>query len=256
MRTQVFTRVVPANPPPLAHAYSHPHIPTRFLYSGGGSTDASCVYQCNAKPDAAVWAAVGCVVSGNVTGTRRSDLGDGTTPPSVAAPPHTYAPLQLSNTIYATLPSIPGAGVGILLDHLPGRRARLRGHGERCRFPPLPCPNQSITTDLPATPHLGNPCDLDNAANAVSHADYSDCSESFQTCEPTCSSGYKATTPASTMNPLCDANGRFDGANSLVCEPNSCDVSNVGNAVFGAHSPLSAQNESHRSPPTQTAHYG
>ena len=43
---------------------------------GGGSTDTSCVYKCNPKPDAAAWAAVGCVVSGNPTSTMRSDLGN------------------------------------------------------------------------------------------------------------------------------------------------------------------------------------
>ena len=49
-----------------------------FDGSGGGSTDASCVYECTPKADAAEWAALGCVVSGDATGTKRSDLGDGT----------------------------------------------------------------------------------------------------------------------------------------------------------------------------------
>ena len=49
-----------------------------FSSSGGGSTDASCVYECTPKTNAPEWAAVGCVVSGDVTGTKRSELGDGT----------------------------------------------------------------------------------------------------------------------------------------------------------------------------------
>ena len=81
----------PSAPRPSAPAqYSHNHTSTRFSGSGGGNTDASCVYQCNAKADAAAWAAVGCVVSGAATGTKRSDLGDGTAFRRVAGPPNTY----------------------------------------------------------------------------------------------------------------------------------------------------------------------
>ena len=81
---------MPVRPPPLRpRTYSHNHTSTRF-FGSGGSTDASCVYQCNAKADAAAWAAVGCVVSGAATGTKRSDLGDGTAFRRVAGPPNTY----------------------------------------------------------------------------------------------------------------------------------------------------------------------
>ena len=75
------------------------------------------MYQCNAMADAAAWAAVGCVVSGTVTGTKRSDLGDGTFPPSLSQAPPTDPLTQPTQ-----LPSFPGAGMGILLNHVPGRR--------------------------------------------------------------------------------------------------------------------------------------
>ena len=79
-----------ARPPPSPPHNTATTTSTRFSGSGGGSTDASCVYQCNAKADAAAWAAVGCVVSGAATGTKRSDLGDGTAFRRVAGPPNTY----------------------------------------------------------------------------------------------------------------------------------------------------------------------
>ena len=84
----------------------------------------------------------------------------------------------------------------------------------------------------------GYPCDLDNIANAVSGASYADCAgvfkTSYQTCQPTCSSGYYMTTPPTTLTLVCDANGDFDGTNSLACAPFSCDVNNVTHAVVGA----------------------
>ena len=94
-----------------------------IFWQSGGSTDPSCVYECNAKADANAWAAVGCVVSGAVTGTKRSELGDGTFNP-VANPTHTL-------TTHSTPPlSNPGSGVGILLNHLPRQRSRFRGQVE------------------------------------------------------------------------------------------------------------------------------
>ena len=42
------------------------------------------------------------------------------------------------------------------------------------------------------------------------------------------------TTPATTLTLACDANGDFDGANSLVCDPYACNVNNITNAVSNA----------------------
>ena len=71
----------------------------------------------------------------------------------------------------------------------------------------------------------------------MSGASYADCSSksSYQTCQPTCDIGYRMTTPPTTLTLMCDANGDFDGSNSLVCEPFSCDVNNITNAVSNAN---------------------
>ena len=80
VRSYVCTResYLPASRP---RTYIHNYSSARFLTPSGGSIDPSCVYHCNAKADAAAWAAIGCVVSGVVTGTKRSDLGDATPSP-------------------------------------------------------------------------------------------------------------------------------------------------------------------------------
>ena len=70
----------------------------------------------------------------------------------------------------------------------------------------------------------------------MSGASYADCAakSSFQTCELTCDSGFQTSAPPSTLTLECDANGDFDGSNSLVCEPYPCDVNNVNNAANNA----------------------
>ena len=70
----------------------------------------------------------------------------------------------------------------------------------------------------------------------MSGASYADCSSklSHQTCEPTCPSGYRMIASPSTLTLMCDANGDFDGSNSLVCDPFPCDANNITHAVDGA----------------------
>ena len=70
--------------------------------------------------------------------------------PSQLAGPHILP--SNCNTIDATPPSIPGAGVGILLDHVSCRRSRLRSQGERCHLT-LPSSNQALHWP-PAHTHL------------------------------------------------------------------------------------------------------
>ena len=48
-----------------------------FTSSGGGSIDPSCLYHCSPKTESE-WATLGCMVSGTVRATTRSDLGAGT----------------------------------------------------------------------------------------------------------------------------------------------------------------------------------
>ena len=69
-------------------------------------------------------------------------------------------------------------------------------------------------------------CDVNNIANAVAHADYSSCDglTTSATCTPVCDPGYFATAAASSMSLICDSNGDFNGANSLVCVENQCAV--------------------------------
>ena len=49
-------------------------------------------------------------------------------------------------------------------------------------------------------------CDLDNIANAVTHADYSSCSNMMTNdiCQPTCLTGYQTVTPASPIDRVRD----------------------------------------------------
>ena len=70
----------------------------------------------------------------------------------------------------------------------------------------------------------------------MSGASYADCSfkTSYQTCQPTCNSGYQMKAPPSNLTLVCDAHGDFDGTNSLVCDPFSCDVNNITNSVSDA----------------------
>ena len=70
----------------------------------------------------------------------------------------------------------------------------------------------------------------------MSGASYADCASksSYETCELTCDGGFQTSAPPSTLTLECDANGDFDGSNSLVCDPFPCDVNNVTNAASNA----------------------
>ena len=105
----------------------------------------------------------------------------------------------------------------------------LNTHSPRPAPPPPPTHAHTHT-------HLDNKCYLDNIANAVEGASYSKCEgkTSFQTCKPSCASSHYVINPPSNITLTCNADGSFDGANTLTCDVNSCDVNNVINAVSGA----------------------
>ena len=51
-------------------------------------------------------------------------------------------------------------------------------------------------------------------------------------CLPQCKAGYEASTLATTIDPLeCDATGKFDGSNTLVCNPATCQSNAVQSKV-------------------------
>ena len=58
-----------------------------------------------------------------------------------------------------------------------------------------------------------------NIDNQVPNSEYSACDSltTSEECVPTCVEGFETTTAASSTTLVCDANGKFDGSNDLVC---------------------------------------
>ena len=84
-----------------------------------------------------------------------------------------------------------------------------------------------------------NTCDIDNVASAAVGANYSDCDgkQSSELCPVACVEGYTTvnaqgqTVNAVDLPLVCDANGDFSDTSGLVCQPNSCDIDDITNAV-------------------------
>ena len=226
--------------------------------------NGSCVYECNAKADAAAWAAVGCVVSGNMTGTKRSDLGDGkcddivlwshisSSPRSVRSP---ATPALGWDSCSITCP-VDGQDFvvrskGAALPPPPQVQLSADEHHVVLRFKVLqqltsshclnPVRRDCTVNGLVCEP---NSCDTYSIIGAVRNADYTDCGgkTSGQTCTPQCLTGYKSSTEPSTIALNCDASGTFYGFNDLVCDT-ACLPGYFSETGGGVCSPFSTETQ-------------
>ena len=90
--------------------------------------------------------------------------------------------------------------------------------------------------DLVCAPNV---CDIDNITSAATGANYSSCNgkQSNELCTVACVEGYTGydaqgqTVDATDFALVCNAHGDFQDTSGLVCQPNSCDIDDITNAV-------------------------